>query len=210
MENEYEAMKGNGLRGSVSRTTGPVVRRNGLRGTISRTTGPVVRRNGLKGTVSRTTGPVVRRNGLAARSTVIEPPLLDEGGVGGVQGDFLLDIDVDITCQMHADKFFELGEPIVEQGTRADHNVAIISNLFDFKFNDLPDDILDALDDMKNTINERYGAGTVETREDVLQFVGVDAVRNALDGMSVGLPRSLDGDDLRTVMEDLLKAKGLA
>ena len=127
-----------------------------------------------------------------------------------LQGDFRLDIDVDVTYQMHADKFFELNEPIVEAGKRADHNVAIVSNLFDSKFNDLPDDILDALDNMKNTINERYGAGTVETREDVLQFVGADAVRNALDGMSVGLPRSLDGDDLRTVMEDLLKAKGLA
>ena len=122
-----------------------------------------------------------------------------------LKGDFKLDVDVDVSYEMHADKFFNLGEPIVAPGKRADYNADITSNLHAFKFDKVPQNILDALDEMKDAVNARCGADTVETREALLILVGTSGVKNALDTIAIGLPRSLDGNDVRKAIRDVIK-----
>ena len=120
--------------------------------------------------------------------------------------DCRLDVDVDISYEMHADKFFEMDERVVEPGKRSDHNAAIATNLANFEFDKLPEDILEALDDMKGVINARCGEGTVNTREETLQLVSTGKIRIALDNLSLGLERGLDGKDLSKVIGDIMKA----
>ena len=130
-----------------------------------------------------------------------------EVAAGKLPDDCRLDMDVDVSYQMHADKFFALDEYVVAPGARSDHNAAIVSNLVHFEFDKLPEDILEAIDDVKGNINARCGEGTVNTREETLMLVSTAKIRTALDNKSIGLERGLDGGDLRlamgsTMMED--------
>ena len=111
-----------------------------------------------------------------------------------------LDIDVDVSYEMHADEFFEMDKPVVQPGTRSDHNAEISRRIFGFEFGKLPDDILEAIDGIKDSINARCGAGTVASREDTLKFIGSGKVKETLDKKSIGYQYALDGDDVRKAM----------
>lgn len=115
-----------------------------------------------------------------------------------------LDIDVDVSYQMHADEFFEMDKPVVEPGKRSDHNAEISRNLFSFEFGKLPEDILEAIDSIKDAINARCGAGTVASREGVLKFIGSGKLKEVLDEKSIGYQFALDGNDVREAINDII------
>ena len=133
-------------------------------------------------------------------------PHNSEVAAGKLPDDCRLEMDVAVSYQMHADKFFRTDVHTVAPNARSEHNAGIVSNLAHFEFDKLPEDILEAIDDLKDFINVRCGEGTVNTREETLMFVGTARIRTALDNKSIGLERGLDGGDLRLEAASIIGA----
>ena len=88
-------------------------------------------------------------------------------------------------------------------------NQQIKDDIYNFRFDNLPQDVQKAFDDMQGEINARCGEGTVKNRKDVVDFIGVSSLTTKLYQTATGLVRNLNGGDVTAAMRNLANSNGL-
>ncbi len=83
-------------------------------------------------------------------------------------------------------------------------NSRILDNISQSNVDGLPLNIQNALEGLKNEINNRCGKETVNSAKDVIKFVGRYQIEEALRGKAHGMVRDLNSQDVLDAAKDIL------